>query len=249
MLLMRLVFGDAREWKYLVESLAALIDEACFKITPDGLTLRALDPSRIAMVDLSLPQTAFEEFECEEETVIGVNFAELKKVMKRARKDEKVELSTSASRFKIKIMGRADRTFSLPILDIPAEEIPAIKVDFKVKARMLSDSLKDALSDADLVSDSVKFEATEDLLRVSASSDKGEVTVDFSLAGGSLLEYEVQENSTASYSLEYLLDMVKKASALSDVVTVEFATAKPISLTFEIAGGGILRYFLAPRAE
>ncbi|RLE81322.1 MAG: DNA polymerase sliding clamp, partial [Thermoprotei archaeon] len=188
------------------------------------------------------------EFECDEETIIGVNFEELRKVMKRARKDEKVELSTVAGRFKVKIIGRAERTFSLPILDIPSEELPAVKVDFKVRARMLSDSLKDALSDANLVSDAVKFEATEDLLRVYASSDKGEVTVDFSLISGSLLEYEVQENSVASYSLEYLLDMVKKASALSDVVTVEFATEKPISLTFEIAGGGILRYFLAPRA-
>lgn len=245
----RFVFGDAREWRYIVASLATLIDEANFIIDADGLRLRALDPSRIAMVDFSLQSMAFEEFECSGESKIGVNFDDLNKVLKRCRADEKIAFEVSGNRLTIKIIGKAERKFSLPLIDIAGEELPTPRVTFTTRAKMLSDTLKDAISDAELVSDSVRFEGEESELVVKASSDKGDVEVRFTVETGSLIEYEVDEPSQASYSVSYLSDMLGKATKLSDIVSLEFATNKPLSMSFEIAGGGRLTYFLAPRVE
>ncbi|RLE77472.1 MAG: proliferating cell nuclear antigen (pcna) [Thermoprotei archaeon] len=245
----RLVFGDAREWRYIVASLAALVDEANFTIDPSGMRLRALDPSRIAMVDFNLPASAFEEFSCEEEVKIGVNFDELNKVMKRGRADERVILEVVGGRLRISIGGKAERSFSLPVIDIAGEELPLPKLNFTVRAKMLSDTLKDAIKDAELVSDSVSFDAKEDYLRVYAHSDKGEVEVKFTIDTGSLIEYEVDEPSRSTYPISYLSDMLKRAANLSDIAGIEFATDKPLLLSFELAGGGRLSYFLAPRLE
>ena len=108
--------------------------------------------------------------------------------------------------------------------------------------------MKEALKDAEIVSDYVRLEGSEDKLSVKASSDRGNVEVDFTPESGSLIELEVKEPSSASYSLDYLSDMMK-ASAISDILTIEFATNKPLALTFDLPGGGRLTFFLAPRIE
>ncbi|OYT32170.1 MAG: proliferating cell nuclear antigen (pcna) [Thermofilum sp. ex4484_79] len=246
----RFLFPDAKEWRYLIESLSALIDEANFIATAEGLMLRALDPSRIAMVDLYIPRDAFEEYEIEGDSVrIGVNFDDLNKIIKRSKSDERVVFETTDGRLKISFIGRAERSFSLPLLDVVGEELPSPKVTFNVMAKMLSDALRDVLKDAELVSDTIKFIAEENVFIVQAKSDKGEVEAKFSLEAGSLLEYEVKEASTALYGLGYLTDIVGKAYRVSDISTIEFSTNKPLLLTFEIAAGGTLKYYLAPRME
>ena len=247
---LRMVFSDARQWRYLVDTFSTLIDEACFIVSPEGVKLRALDPSRIAMIDFFLPPEAFEEFECTEATRLGVNFDDFKKIMRRGKSKDRLELELGESgrRIKIRFLGRAIRTFSLGLLDLGGEELPLPKVPFTVRAKVLSDTMKEALKDAEIVSDYVRLEGSEDKLSVKASSDRGNVEVDFTPESGSLIELEVKEPSSASYSLDYLSDMMK-ASAISDILTIEFATNKPLALTFDLPGGGRLTFFLAPRIE
>jgi len=247
----RFTFPDAKEWKYIVASLAALITEANFIADKEGLRLRALDPSRVAMVDLFMPSVAFDEYEVsegEEKVKIGVNFEDLNKVMRRSKSDDRVTFSIEGNRLKITLLGKAERTFSLPLLDIAGEELPTPRVTFDVMAKMMSDTLKDALNDAKLVSDTVQFVGEPEELKMVAKSDRGEVEARFSLEAGSLLDYSVEKPSTATYGLDYLLDILKKAASVSDITTLEFSTNKPLALTFELTGGGQLRFFLAPRA-
>ncbi|MCD6358197.1 MAG: proliferating cell nuclear antigen (pcna) [Thermoproteales archaeon] len=246
---LRFEFPDARDWKYLIQSLEAIIDEANFVADDEALRLRALDPSRIAMVDLYIPREAFNTYEVEGEVRIGVNFDDLNKILRRAKKDDRVIMAVEGGRLRITLSGKAERTFSLPLIDIVGEELPTPRVSFDVSAKMLSDTLRDALKDAEMVSDTAKFVGEEAELKIVARSDKGELEAKFSMEAGSLLEYEVKSPASASYSLNYLNDIVGKAYRVSDVVTVEFSTNKPLSLTFDIAGGGMLRYYLAPRME
>ena len=246
---LRFEFPDARDWKYLIQSLEAIIDEANFVADDEALRLRALDPSRIAMVDLYIPREAFNLYEIEGRVTIGVNFDDLNKILRRAKRDDRILMAVMGGRLRITLSGKAERTFSLPLLDIVGEELPTPRVSFDVMAKMLSDTLRDTLKDAEMVSDTARFVGEEDELKITARSDKGELEAKFSMEAGSLLEYEVKVPSSASYSLSYLNDIVGKAYRVSDVVTVEFASNKPLSLTFDIAGGGVLRYYLAPRME
>ena len=77
-------FDDAKTWQALIGAISALVDEANFEVSPQGMTLRAMDPSRIAMVDFELPKSAFSNFECDEEVRIGINMDEMEKIVKRA---------------------------------------------------------------------------------------------------------------------------------------------------------------------
>lgn len=245
----RFLYSEAKEWKTIIEAIAVLIEEASLVITPEGVKLRALDPSRTAMIDLSIPKEAFEDFSCEEEVRVGINFDDMKKILKRCKKDDKIEYDVAGGKVRVKIIGKATRQFILPLIDIGGEALPTPKVVFTVKAKLSSDALDEAVRDAEVIADAVKFEATEEALILKALSDKGDLEVRFGKESEALFEYEVQEGAVASYSLDYLADIVKKAAKISDIVSIEFATNKPIALTFEIPHGGRLAYYLAPRIE
>lgn len=109
--------------------------------------------------------------------------------------------------------------------------------------------LYEASKDADAIADSMSFSANEEALIMTAQSDKGKLEVRLERSDERVYEFDVQEGASASYSLEYLVDITSKAYRISDLVTIEFATNKPISLTYEIAGGGRMTYYVAPRVE
>lgn len=251
--MLQLVMSDARLGRGIVEAVATLVSEANLVAKPEGARLRAMDPSRVAMVDLDLPASVFEDYKCDSEVFIGLNLEEMLKVMRRGAPGDKLEImfdeKETAGRLRVRFRGKAVRTFNLPLLDIGREELPTVRIPFNVSAVILTEAFKDAIKDAEVVSDSIRFEANEAMVIFSARGDRGEVEAKLSREGGSLLSLEVKEGrSAAVYSLSYLADMMK-AGATSDTVTLEFASNMPLSLTFDLAGGGRLRYLLAPRVE
>jgi len=64
-----------------------------------------------------------------------------------------------------------------------------------------------------------------------------------------LLDLETKEASKATFSLSYLSEIIKAASATSEIATLEFSTDMPIRIDFQQAKQGKLIFFLAPRIE
>lgn len=248
--MIKAVFHDAKLWKNTIQALSTMIDEATFVFSPKGVRMRAMDPSRIAMVDFEMPNTSFEEYVCETEAKVGVNLSNLNRLVRRASPDEKLELvlDPSEGKFKVEFKGRVARSFSIPLLDLGYEELPIPRVQFNVEAKLLSDVVEEALKDAELISDHVKIQASGKELTFQAFSDKGESMTSFTKEGGALLELNVKEDSKAVYSLAYLTDMLK-ATAASDVMELRFSTNMPLTLIFSLSGGGRIQYWLAPRLE
>ena len=56
--------SDAKLLRDMITAISTLVDEATFNITPDNLKLRAMDPSRVAMIDFEWPKTIFDEYTC-----------------------------------------------------------------------------------------------------------------------------------------------------------------------------------------
>ncbi len=247
---LKFTYPDGKEWYLIMNAIAVLIEEAALTLTKDGVRLRALDPSRTAMVDLYMPRTVFDEYpDVEQDVNIGLNFGEVKKILQRAGKGSSVTFEVEENSLKIRMVGKVTRTVKLPLLDVPVEQLPTPKVVFTVTAKLASDAFRQAIKDIEVIADAAKFEGKEDGLYIRAVSDKGEAEVKFERGGEVMFEYDNKENATATYSIDYLSDISGRAYQISDIVTIEFATQKPISLTFEIAGGGTLTYFVAPRIE
>lgn len=243
--------SDAKPLRDMTAAISILVDEATFKIDLDGLKLRAMDPSRVAMIDFEWPKTIFEEYVCQEPTKICINISELLKLLKRAGKDESVELSLDdkTGKLQVKIMGKYSRNFTMPTLEASEEEVPTPKISFNIKAKMTTQGLSQAIEDAQLVSDHVRLEAEADKLTLSATGDLMGATITLQKGSDALLDIEAKEPSKATFSLSYLSEIIKAASATSDIATIEFSTDMPVRIDFQQVKEGKLTFFLAPRIE
>ena len=243
-------FDDAKTWQSLISAISALVDEANFEISPKGMTLRAMDPSRIAMVDFELPKSAFSAYECDEEGHIGINLDEMDKIVKRAGAGNSLELALDRdqNQLRITLQGRTKRSFKISLIDLGADRPPTLNVDFGINIKITADTLKEIIQDATIISDFIAIDAKPDKVTISARGDTGNLEVTIGKSEEALLEYTVKEAAKSLYALEYLNDMMK-AVAASDTVQIEFGKGTPIKLVFAVSSGGHITYFLAPRVE
>jgi len=247
----KIKLADARLLKNMISAISTLVDEVTFNITPDGLNLRAMDPSRVAMVDFEWPRTVFDEYACETPTKICINISGLLKLLRKTGKDESVELTLDekTGKLQITLIGKYTRTFTMPTLETAEEEVPTPKLSFNVKAKVTTDGLKGALDEASLVSDHVRLEADNEKLVLRAAGDIMGAVIELKKGSDALLDMEASEPSKATYSLSYLSEIVKSASTTSDIATLEFSTDMPIRLDFQQPREGKLVFYLAPRIE
>ncbi len=247
----KIKIADAKSLKDMMGAISILVDEASFDLTPDGIKLRAMDPSRVAMVDFEWPKTVFDEYTCSEATKMCINISEMLKLLRRTGKDESVELflDEKTGRLKIAIRGKYTRTFNMPTLEAMEEEVPTPKVSFNISAKTTTDGLREAIEDASLVSDHVRIEADKEKIVMNATGDIMGATIEFKKGSDVLLNIEAKEASKATFSLSYLSEIVKAAVATSEIATIEFSTDMPIKLDFQQEKEGRLTYYLAPRIE
>ena len=245
---MKLVFMDARVWRYIVTAISKTLSEAVFKATEDGLSLRAMDPSRITMVDLLFPPTAFDEYSVDGEEELGVNISDLVKILKRTGKEDQLELESSGDRLTIIFRGKNTRKFVMPLLSLEAEELPEPRLELKARARMLSTVFREIIKDLEPIGDMVVFELSPEKLVARSMSDLGEAEVELTLESGNLIEVEAEGVERAAFSLDYFSDIVSAAQA-SDLVTLHLSTDMPCRVEYSLPQGAHLDFYVAPRIE
>ena len=247
----KLSISDVKLLRDVLTAISTLIDEGTFNISPEGIKLRSMDPSRVAMVDFLMQKSAFDEYVSDQDAKVCVNLSELLKLLKRAKRDETLEirLDESASQLIVVIRGKYTRTFRMPTLEVSEEEVPTPNVTFNAKVTLTTDGLKQSLEDVALVSDHVRIETDGEKFLMSAKGDIMGADIELQKGSDALLSLEVKEPCKATYPLSYLSDIVKAASATSEVVDLEFSTDMPVRLDFKQPYDGSLIYYLAPRIE
>lgn len=248
---MKLIMENSEVWKNSVGAISNLIDEIDLELKEEGVEMRAMDPSHVALTDFRLSSDAFAEYDVKEPKKLGVDLAEMDKILSRANKDDEfiLEFDEEESRLRLEFRGDSTRRFSLPLLELEEEEIPEPDLDFTASAKISAGTIKEGLKDAALVSDNVRFEISEDKFMMGIESDTGSAELELSKDGEGLQELEVEEPSKAMYNIGYLDDMIKAASS-NDVVEVSHGVDLPIQVIFQIADGkGRLKFLLAPRVE
>jgi len=245
------VVQDAKIWKNLLTAISTLIEEADFNTTEDGLKLRSMDPSHVAMVDFEWSKEAFEEYVCDKPTNIRVNITTMLKLLRRSKSEESLEISydEESKKVELTLRGKILKKFTMPTLESVEEEVPTPKLSFNARVKLMSETLKEIVEDSETVSDNISFKAKEDKLLVKASSELSNVGMELSKTDGALLELDIKEDSDATFNLNYFGEMVKAGSATSEIATIEFSTNMPIRLEFEMSQQGKLMYYLAPRIE
>jgi len=240
----KLAISDASSWKRSIDAVAALIDEGTFEFDETGMVLKAMDPSQIAMVDFRMPKSAFNVYDVKTKKKIGVDLAELSKVTRRVKPEDRVELEIDGNKLNISFIGKTTRKFVLPLLDSTAHPSEP-KIEFDGTIKVSANEFKDVLGDVELVSNYVVIEADADGMDISSRSESGQAEVRFTK--DTLMELNVKTKAKAMFPLEYLKNMTKNTD-MSNIIDISIKSNAPIKITYGI-GDGTVTYFLAPRIE
>lgn len=243
------VFDGAKEFADLIATASNLIDEAAFKFTEEGISMRAMDPSRVVLIDLNLPESIFSKYEVEEPETIGINMDQFKKILKRGKAKDTLILRKGDENFlEITFEGTAKRTFRLPLIDVEELELELPELPFTAKVVLLGEVLKEGIKDASLVSDAIKFIAKENEFTMKAEGETNEVEIRLTLEDEGLLDLEVEEETKSAYGIRYLSDMVKGIGKADEVI-LRFGNEMPLQMEYMIRDEGRLTFLLAPRVE
>jgi proliferating cell nuclear antigen len=245
---MKIVMQEAPALKAAIDAVVCLVEEGQFEVKQDGLYLKAMDPSQIAMVSFSMPKEAFLEYSVPEETKIGVDINQLANVLSRGKRGEKAELTTEEGRLVVKFFGEKHRrTFKVPLIETGERVQREPKKEFKNYAKVKAEAIKETLKDAKLISSHVRLQLTPEQFVVDVRGENGDVKAEFEKGSPEMGELSVKDNARATFPLQYLEDMVKATSANS-MVTVYLETDRPLKIEYDIEGAKVV-YYLAPRIE
>jgi len=224
-----------------IEIISDLVLEVRIKISEYGLSLIAMDPANVAMINFKIPKSAFSEFQADSE-ILGINLDSLKKVLKRCGKTSSLILEKQDNVLTIKIEDKIKRTFSLGLIEIESEERELPQLEYCSAIELDSQDLIDAIEDVSVISDACSF-IVKDNTFIIETKEIDAAKVEFSAETISIKG----ENCKARYSLEYLQKFMK-AAKICDRTKIQFASNHPLRLDFGNNFFG-LTFILAPRME
>lgn len=240
-------------WKSISSAITTIVDEAHFEANPEGLQFRSMDPSHVALIDINCPAVAFEKYECSSPVKFGFRVNDFAKVIKRAGSNDSIELTVQDSMLTVKTKGSYSRNYKLKLIESRGgTSTPIPKLIFENKLVMAPATLDKILSDIEVVESKVTIETTQDKQAIfSTNSDLGEakVTIDDKSGIDNLKEIIVTQPSRATFSTEIISKVVKAVGPSSQEIVTEYATSKPLKMTFVLPNAVKIEFFMAPRVQ
>jgi proliferating cell nuclear antigen len=234
--------------KAIISAISTLVEEATFVSNTEGITFRGMDPSHVALIDISWPNSAFEKYECDSDIKFGVRVDEFSKLIKRAEKQDSIEISISEENMLLVTIGK-NKKYKMRLIESTASDTPLPKIPYDAKIVLTASSFDKILGDVQVVSDYLTIKANISKAEFSGKGDSGEVVIDLEKGIEQLSEISVKQESIGTYSLEYLNPVVKAVGTTAGTVTCEYSSAKPLRIEFKVANIGRIHFYLAPRVE
>ncbi len=234
--------------KAIISAISTLVEEATFVANAEGITFRGMDPSHVALIDISWPNSAFEKYECDSDIKFGVRIDEFSKLIKRADKKDSIEISISEDNMLLVTIGK-NKKYKMRLIESSATDTPLPKIPYDAKIELSTTAFDKILGDVQVVSDYLTIQASEPASEFSGKGDSGEVVINLEKDNKDIQDLTVKEDSTGTYSLEYLNPVVKAVGTTAGTITCEFSSAKPLRIEFKVANIGRIHFYLAPRVE
>lgn len=247
--------------KTIISAISTLVEEATFDASAEGITFRGMDPSHVALIDISWPNSAFERYECDSDVKFGVRIDEFSKIIKRADKKDSIDISISDDNKLLVTVGR-HKKYKIRLIESSATDTPLPKIQYTTKIVLPTTKFEKVLGDVQVVSEYLTLDVSDDTVVFSGKGDSGEVKIEHGVSGtrdsGSedaneseniIEDVTTTTDSSGTYSLEYLNPVIKAVGSATTRVACEFSSAKPLRLECKIANIGRIHFYLAPRVE
>jgi len=227
-------------WKRAIDAISYFISEGNFRFNDEGISLKAVDPSQIVLVNFHLPKTAFGKFNIEP-TFVGVDLIELSKIMARALPQDKMVITLNDSEMQLKLEGDITRSFAIPLLDVSEAEVKMPSSNFDATIQINARILKEALKDASLFGSSVVLRVKGNQMLIEARGSSG--TLQSVAKQAKSISIKSDKDVMSKYSLNFLQNIVKDAEP-EQKITLQMRNDAAMRVTYKI-GPAEIEFYLA----
>lgn len=240
-----LSYPSARDFTTILKTVSGLVDEAAIQVDTNGVHLKALDPSRIAMFLVDLPPEAFQEFNVVEGISIGLAVSNLVKIFRYLKKGDRLTIAANEEFVEVVVEGMAGgRRYRFRNIGVLAEEVPEISPEYDVEATILSSPFRTAVKELTDIASTIGITANNEMITF-FDYDTRKSSVKLTTASGNVISLTVKKNVVVAYAAEYLSKIVDILS-LSNIVDVRYGSEAPLSIAIEFSGGKAV-YYLASK--
>jgi len=232
--------------KEVVDVVSTLVDEAKFNVGKDSITVKAVDPAHVAMVDLTLDRGSFEAYKADEGE-LGVDLDKMKEILRLAKGGETISISHDEDKNRLVVhVGNTTRRMALvDTAGMSDPKVPSLNLPAKLVVR--TEELRQAIRASESISDHIALKASPEGFEIVSEGDTDNVT--HMVPKDLLEELQAKEAVRSLFPLDYFSNMVKAISS-APTVTLYLGSDYPVKIEFKIAGGkGDVKFLLAPRIE
>jgi proliferating cell nuclear antigen len=232
--------------KGVIDVVSPLVNEVKLNITPKGISLRAVDPAHVAMVDLEIKSDAFDEYKATN-MEIGIDMDKFASIMRLSTSNDivNIEYDEETNRLIIKIGNLVRKMGLIDTTGMPDPKMPNLNLPAKVVLK--ASELTQGVRASETVSDHLSLTVNKDDFELFAEGDTD--TVNLKLNKDLLLELVTNSKCKSLFSIDYFSNMIKPVRG-DDPITIMIGNDNPIRVEFNIAENkGHVTYLLAPRIE
>ncbi|KAA3464245.1 proliferating cell nuclear antigen-like [Gossypium australe] len=207
--------------KKVLESIRDLVTDANFNCAATGCSLQAMDSSRVAMLSLLLCPGGFEHYRCDRSISMGMNLANMARMLRCASDDD----------------------INLEIPEAGYEAI--VKMPASVFARICKDL--GTIGDTVMISvtkERIQFFTRDDIGTANIFCRKTTPVAKEEEA----ISIEMEKPVSLTLALRYLISFTK-ATPLAKQVTISMSYEQPIVVEYKMEIIGHIRFYLVPKVE
>ncbi len=232
--------------KQIFDELSTIVEESTFNIDLEGLTFRGMDPSHVALLDISLSNMSFEKYSINEPGKFAVRVNEIVNCINSF--DKKTSITLEYNEYFILSIFDKSLKYELKTIEASSTDCPLPKISYDVKINLDESYLKNVIRHALKFGDYITIEANNTGVLLTQKNDNGSSRNFIENGREELRTLEIKEPSEATYSMEYLAPFFQKLNK-DNYTVLEYSSKKPIRITSKINNSGIMAFYLAPRIE
>jgi len=238
-------------FKKLIDVVKDIVSEANLECNEKGITLQAMDSSHISLVSFFLEKDEFESYKCTEDISLGLNMANLSKILRCSNKNDKITLKcTNLEKLSFLFKSSEKKSeFHLKLMDIESENLGIPEQDYDVEIKMNSSEFTNICRDLQTLGDSIQIKVHPKEAIFSSSGDIGDGSITLEKNKETNIKLADPDSEISlSFALKYLM-LFAKAATLSDKITLRMGPEVPLSIEYKMTEVSKICYYLAPKIE
>ena len=239
--------------KKIVEAIKDIVSNVNIDAGPNGISMQAMDPSHVALVNLSLKAEGFQDYRADKTFPLGIKLANLHKILKCAGNDDIItlECEDEPSQLTLKFDSQSSSaSFNLNLITLDSEQLQIPETNYASRVVLPTADFSNICRQLHQLSESVTIKTTSKSIQFSVNGDIGSGTLERKenpvdkIADQTLIDVDEPVQNMFSLSI---LNYFNKAAGLSDQVHLSLSENTPLVVEYKIHEYGNLKFYLAPK--